>query len=194
MLTNCDLNIFVYSFGLARDHIYVWKTSFAKSCFSCVEERAVFCIFNIFLQFLILVISFVRYCHKIIQTKNYNQYPPFCNSLLQFPERFSKLISYSLNISFTFYDWLKTDLTKLQTNKYGKLGFFKSKTVFLAQSVSYFRTLGTMKPEKGKKQRLILKLELGTLAPNGINDDFHSLNFKHIFDQLDATNFSQWQN
>ena len=25
-------------------------------------------------------------------------------------------------------------------------------------------------------------------------NDFHSLNFKHIFDQLDATNFNQWQN
>ena len=151
MLTNCDLNIFVYSFGLARDHIYVWKTSFAKSCFSCVEERAVFCIFNIFLQFLILVISFVRYCHKIIQTKNYNQYPPFCNSLLQFPERFSKLISYSLNISFTFYDWLKTDLTKLQTNKYGKLGFFKSKTVFFSSKRKLFPHFGDNETRKRKK-------------------------------------------
>ena len=25
-------------------------------------------------------------------------------------------------------------------------------------------------------------------------NDFHSLNSKHIFDQLDATNFNQWQN
>ena len=25
-------------------------------------------------------------------------------------------------------------------------------------------------------------------------NDFHSLNSKHIFDQLDATNFKQWQN
>ena len=25
-------------------------------------------------------------------------------------------------------------------------------------------------------------------------NDFHLLNFKHIFDQLDATNSNQWQN
>ena len=45
---------------------------------------------------------------------------------------------------------------------------------------------------KRKEQRLIFKL--GTLAPNGTISNFHSHNFKHISDQLDATNFNQWQN
>ena len=48
---------------------------------------------------------------------------------------------------------------------------------------------------KRKEQRLIFKLR--TLAPNGISErlnDFHSLHFKHVFDQLRATNFNQWQN
>ena len=49
---------------------------------------------------------------------------------------------------------------------------------------------GNNKTQKRKEQRLIFKL--GTLAPKRINEryHFHSLNFKHIFDQLDATNFN----
>ena len=63
---------------------------------------------------------------------------------------------------------------------------------------------GNNETRKWKELRLIFKL--GTFAPNGINErfsfgtwlptesmnDFHSLNFKHILDQLDATNFNQW--
>ena len=30
--------------------------------------------------------------------------------------------------------------------------------------------------------------------PTESMNDFHSHSFKHIFDQLDATNFNQWQN
>ena len=30
--------------------------------------------------------------------------------------------------------------------------------------------------------------------PTESMNDFHSHNFKHIFDQLDAANFNQWQN
>ena len=52
--------------------------------------------------------------------------------------------------------------------------------------------LGNNETRKRKEQRLIFKL--GTLAPNGINEQYYSLNSKHIFDQLDATNFNQWQN
>ena len=34
--------------------------------------------------------------------------------------------------------------------------------------------------------------DLGSKRNQSVND-FHSLNFRHIFDQLDATTFSQWQ-
>ena len=59
----------------------------------------------------------------------------------------------------------------------------------------FIRTHGNLrnyKTRKRREQRRIFKL--GTLAPNGINERFHSHSFKHIFDQLDATNFNQWQN
>ena len=34
----------------------------------------------------------------------------------------------------------------------------------------------------------------GPWLPTESMNDFHSANFKHILDQLDATNFNQWQN
>ena len=53
--------------------------------------------------------------------------------------------------------------------------------------------LGNNETRKRKEQRLIFKL--GTkVSPTESMNGFHSHSFKHIFDQLDATNFSQWQN
>ena len=53
-------------------------------------------------------------------------------------------------------------------------------------------TLGTMKLEKGKNRDSFSNL--GPWLPTESMNGFYSLNFKHIFDQLDATNFNQWQN
>ena len=52
-------------------------------------------------------------------------------------------------------------------------------------------TLGTMKLEKGKNRDSFSNLR--PCLPTELLNNFHLLNFKHIFDQLDATDFNQWQ-
>ena len=49
-------------------------------------------------------------------------------------------------------------------------------------------TLGTIKLKKGKNRDSFSNS--GPWLPTESMNDFHSLNFKHIFDQLDATNFN----
>ena len=74
----------------------------------------------------------------------------------------------------------------------GWVGYLRADDPKVSGTIGISLHFGNNETRKRKEQRIIFKL--GTLAPNGINEDFYSLNFKHIFDQLDATNFNQLQN
>ena len=106
----------------------------------------------------------------------------------------STLENLAVNLVTAFANIYLMSKTKDQTclNPWLDISIFRTIHTNIWKFAELTYTLGTMKLEKGKNRDSFSNS--GPWLPTESMNDFHSLNFKHIFDQLDATNFNQCQN